>query len=895
VTRRAHLLVFALALGLVAAYTWPLARDPAHLVPDVTDTRLFSWVMLSVFRNLLTRPHLLLHGSGFYPFGSSLTFAEPLLTPALVAGPLHAVSGNAWLAYNLTLLLFWAASGWAMYAVTYWITRRHAAAAVGMLVFTLSPPRIEYAVEFQMEIMFGLPLAVYALVRYLEEQRPRHLLALLAVFWLQATAVWYFAVILACGLVVLAVDFALRRWTGWQGRTLVQAGIGGLALGLALAPLAWPFFVTRREIGLERGLSDALGRSANLLTYLTTSGTWLHALLPLRSVAETTLYPGLVALGLAALAVIAAARDRPAGEGPRAGGWPERLVRFGMVASLGTAVLTVAGGGRLRVGAAWTKLPSVTACGVALVGCLLASAALAGWRRWQAGLGERRLGQAEWVCALLPVGLVALLLSFGPVVFLGRLRAGDGLYAWLHPYVLPLRVVRGTTRFGLLVLLVVALLAGLGTAWLLGRLSRRAAAIVALLLVAALLADYWHPPLRYARLPRPVTPVDLALAADPADVAVLDWPSNVPGADVDAKLRSIAHGKRVVNGFGGFVLEYHRQLSGALSETAPTFPSPAARAALARIYPLRYVVVHRARLSRAARAPWDALRGATAGPLRFRGTYGTDDLYEVVPLPESGLVLDRDVSYDFLRAHPGLRATLRPVWTAGEVEQWVALRLNGGLVTRERLVGEQTLTATLTGPLLRAAPNRITLEYGYRRGPAALGPEHRIGTTAVTSPVDIRVRSGGRPHGDLASIRVGLAELAPNRRGYNLVALDGAGQVRDRVAFDTHADASASPNLATWVRAQPAGTIVVGAAKDDASGRLGLDAVEALGTLGVRGTLHGRLAESHAFVGVKGAVPGAAVEALGPRAIEVRVGDPDAPRGFELLAFVLEPAAPGAR
>ena len=122
---RAHLGAYFASLALIALWTWPLARDPAHLVPDNTDPRLFSWVMISVFRNLLTQPHLLLHGGGFYPHGLSLTFAEPLVTPALVAGPLFWWTGNPYLAYNVTLLLFWAASGWAMYAVTYWITRRH--------------------------------------------------------------------------------------------------------------------------------------------------------------------------------------------------------------------------------------------------------------------------------------------------------------------------------------------------------------------------------------------------------------------------------------------------------------------------------------------------------------------------------------------------------------------------------------------------------------------------------------------------------------------------------------------------------------------------------------------------------------------------------------------------
>ena len=171
-----------------------------------------------------------------------------------MAGPLYELLGNPYLAYNLTLLLFWAASGWAMYAVTYGVTRCHPAAAAAMLVFTLAPPRIQYAVEFQMEIMFGLPLAVYALVRYLETQRARYLVAFLVAFWLQAIAVWYFAVILGSGLVVLALSYALRHWSGWRGRTMLASAAGIVALGAALAPVAWPFFVTRAELGLQRGI-----------------------------------------------------------------------------------------------------------------------------------------------------------------------------------------------------------------------------------------------------------------------------------------------------------------------------------------------------------------------------------------------------------------------------------------------------------------------------------------------------------------------------------------------------------------------------------------------------------------------------------------------------------------
>jgi hypothetical protein len=224
---RAHVGVVALFLGLVTLCTWPMMRSLTAFPLDDTDHRLFSWVMLTVFRNLLTQPSQLLHGTAFYPVGNSLTFAEPLLTPALVAGPLFALTDNPVLAYKVTLLLFWALSGWSMYAVAFWVTRQHPAAFVAAAVFTLSPPRIAYHVEFQMEMAFGIPLGVYTLVRFLEEQRVRYLIAFLGIFWLQAVAVWYYAVILSFGLGIIALQYGALRWAGWRARTVAAVGLGG--------------------------------------------------------------------------------------------------------------------------------------------------------------------------------------------------------------------------------------------------------------------------------------------------------------------------------------------------------------------------------------------------------------------------------------------------------------------------------------------------------------------------------------------------------------------------------------------------------------------------------------------------------------------------------------------
>ncbi len=882
---RSQLAVFALFLGLVALYTWPLARDPAHLWPDNHDPRLFTWVMLTIARNLVTQPALLLHGNAFYPVGNSLTFAEPLLTPALLAGPLYALTGNPVLAYNLTLLAFWALSGWAAYLVAFRLTGRHAAAFVAAAIFTLAPYRTELFLEFQMEIAFGIPLCIYGLVRWLETQRARELGLFLLVFWLQAVAVWYYAVIVGLGLLVVALGYVALRWAGWRRRVLGQAAAGGLALALALAPVAWPFFVTRQELGFERGLDEVDERSAEVLTYLEVRPNWLYRATGPGHIFETSLFPGGVALGLAALGLIWMR------EGRRDRGVTERWLGRAAVVALALAALALETLGRLRVGPVRVALP-FTALAVLALGLGLAGAAVEGWRRRRAGVTGRGLGEREWVILLLGLAGVAFLLSLGPDVEVAGRSIGSGLYAWLYPYVLPLRAIRASTRIGVLVLLAVALLAGLGVKWLGERLPARARVPVLGALALLLLLECATFPLPYERVAPGLRPVDEALRRESGEGVVLEWPTYVPDADADAMFRSVGHGRRVVNGYSGFVPGFLNELSGLLTEPGPVFPPPEAHAALRRIYPLRWLVVRLddPGLEEPWRPVWLALRREAPPILRFRGTFGDEDLYEIVPLPERGQRIERLVSYDFLRTHPVLRLNARPLAGAGAMEQWLEVRLNGVPVRRLPLNGADSPVVRLDAPLTRALPNAITLHHGYRRLAPAGDARYGIGTTGARSPGDLRVRSAGQPYGSVASIEVNGTERAPGGRGYNLVALDATGEVRAAATFDTFLEPAAAGRLGAWVAALPRGTIVAGAVQDEASGRLTADAVQALSTLGVAGDLRGRFRESHAFVGVKGAAPGAAVEALGPRAVELVVGQPESGLGLELTAFELTAA-----
>jgi hypothetical protein len=327
--------------------------------------------------------------------------------------------------------------------------------------------------------------------------------------------------------------------------------------------------------------------------------------------------------------------------------------------------------------------------------------------------------------------------------------------------------------------------------------------------------------------------------------------------------------------------------------------SSEAQAALRRIYPLRYLVVRLAdhRVAHAWEPTWHRFRRVHPPLLRHRGTYADVDLYEILPTPEQARVVERWVSYDFLVTHPVLEASVRPVGHEPGRGDWVDVTLNGRPLTRVPLDGPRELRLRLQPPFRRAAPNVIRFTYGYDLAPAVAGRE--IGATGVRSPVDLAIASGGQPNGDVASIVVNAAERAPNRRGYNLVAIGPTGHVLGAEAFDTFLDSDAAERLAQWLDGLPVGTIVAGAVKDEGSVHLNGRAIDALRTLGVQGDLRGRYRASHGFVGVKGASVGSVPESMGARRVtlavgkvrplEFRAGDTF---GMELTTFELRKARP---
>ncbi len=143
---------------------------------------------------------------------------------------------------------------------------------------------------------------------------------------------------------------------------------------------------------------------------------------------------------------------------------------------------------------------------------------------------------------------------------------------------------------------------------------------------------------------------------------------------------------------------------------------------------------------------------------------------------------------------------------------------------------------------------------------------YAIGETGTLSPVDIVATSAGFDAGRFGEIWVAGKNAIENKRGYHLVAINPQTGVVDRVAmFDTFANPNESVRLAQFIAALPAGEIVAGVAIDDVSKNLQSSAIEALRLIGVENDLRFQFRMGHAFIGVKGASPGQALEQVDGR------------------------------
>jgi hypothetical protein len=308
---------FCLFAVLTAAHTWPLVTDPGTLSRnDNGDTVLIEWSLAWVAHQLPRDPLHLFDANIFYPAKHALAFSEHLFTLAIMGAPLLWLGASPVLVYNILLLAGFTLTGWVTSLVVQHWTDDWTAGIVAGSVMAFNAHSLTRLPHLHASHLEFLLLTLLAMDRVLRQPTTRNALLLALCFVLEALTSNYHMVFTLAA-VAAAMVVRPSDWMGQRFRPVMRALlIAGMISAVCIFPFLLPYYRARLDYGLTRPLSEVSRYAASFNDYLASAGllhywTWSSRFY---ARARTALFPGVLPLGLAIVAIYAgvAARDRRA-------------------------------------------------------------------------------------------------------------------------------------------------------------------------------------------------------------------------------------------------------------------------------------------------------------------------------------------------------------------------------------------------------------------------------------------------------------------------------------------------------------------------------------------------------------------------------------------------------
>lgn len=580
-----------------------------HILSGGTDSELFMWTLAWDVHALTHHPWSIFEANIFHPHPHTLAYSENLIGSGLLIAPVIWLTGDPQIAMNVLVLLATLLSALGAHLLACRLGLSVPAAVIAGLVFGFAPARLLRMDQVHMATLQWMPFALAYLHTYFDTNRPRDLRIAAAFFSAQAVTSGHGAAFLALGGTLLIASRLLRGTPVALVRRVRDLGLPGALLLVPAALIYQPYRAAGEAVGragLRRTLDDWTLPASSFVTSPAHLQQWIVARLPdwewLRQPPDAWLFPGILplVLGAAALHLWRRPAPSPADAGPvtrEPSGWRllATTLELGIVAAAMVGVwVAVAGGLVWRVGT--TTLLTAHDLDAWIYAALLLAARIGLGRRVPFTLAHRITRTARWCRRLvltnvtddrwLYAGLALLTIWFaiGPPF---------GIWGWVH-WLPGLSFVRVPSRFILLGILALAVLAAFGFDRLTRRLppARRivAAGVVgALLLVEAAALPVDSRPYRLN-----IPEIDRWLDTQPKPFVVAEIPVPdslmIPTRERRTTLymlHSTAHFQKTVHGYSGIQPPGYPELY----ELLMVFPNEESLRTLHRMG-VTYVVVH---------------------------------------------------------------------------------------------------------------------------------------------------------------------------------------------------------------------------------------------------------------------------------------------------------------
>jgi hypothetical protein len=586
--RRAwHAAAAYLVLAVIA--TWPLIRGIGRDVPaDLGDPVFVMWALawdceqlLAILSGDVSRLFTFFDANIFHPAPLTLAYSEHFIAQALQILPVWAVTRNPLLCYNLLFLSTFVLSGLGAYLFVRELTGNPRAAFVAGVLFAFAPYRFPQGSHLQVLSSQWMPFALYGLRRYFDSfgttgpgGRWRPLLGASAALVAQNLSCMYYLMFFSPFVAAYVLWEVWRRRLWPRRRLWIHLAVAAGIVFVLTVPLLLPYVLVQEQLQIARSRGELSVYAADVYSYFTAVREQLvwGDIARVYPKAEGDLFPGVIAVLLAFIGVVTWRRDASAISTA-----PVSRLAVGLLAV--AALHLVAAGAtllyrRLTIDVGLFAIRVTNIDQLLLRALILTTIAATVSPGFRARVSEFMRTRGFFVLAL---GL-AIWLSLGVTPqTLGRQLNLTGIYSALYEYVPGFDGLRVPARFGMIVVLMLAVLGGYGAAavsrWRWGTPGLVALAIAFLaesfvrpfpINGMGTLRDYATPEARVYRPAR--APAVYQRLAQESDVVLAELPLGQPDYDIRAMFYSIVHHGRLLNGYSGFFPPHYGLLALTLSD-----------------------------------------------------------------------------------------------------------------------------------------------------------------------------------------------------------------------------------------------------------------------------------------------------------------------------------------
>lgn len=264
-----YLMAGVLFAVLTILMTWPLVlRMTTHFAGADVDVFHNTWYTWWTEKAILEGRSLYYTRFMFFPRGTSLAFHNSSYANSALELLFRPLLGSL-AAYNATVILAHALSGFGMYCLVRYVSGDSTGAFLAGLAFAFFPYRMNESAHPNVVSTQWMPLYLLFLLRLLREGRKRYAFLGALFFVLNALSGWHlvaFATLLTVAYLAYSLAFERASWSWATVRNLAMvAGLISLVLVPLLYPLAQELLTTS---GSYFGVDLKDGRGNDLLSFL---------------------------------------------------------------------------------------------------------------------------------------------------------------------------------------------------------------------------------------------------------------------------------------------------------------------------------------------------------------------------------------------------------------------------------------------------------------------------------------------------------------------------------------------------------------------------------------------------------------------------------------------------